>query len=213
MVLAATASVVGGLDLDLVCFFYQDLSEAYAGSFVLANNCWRRSGGTTPRPAQVSQPLVRGSRLLSTSLTIADGVGVKFPREGGIVLDGSPLAHAAGGTIRSRPLNVPSSSSPTFSLSAALCPRAPAWAHQPHETGFRLLSRRTATPTGYTQNVELNGQNACPTWRRPSDHPHVCYSEPFTIGEQLLAECEQRGLEGIVSKRKHSPYKSGKCDR
>jgi bifunctional non-homologous end joining protein LigD len=43
-------------------------------------------------------------------------------------------------------------------------------------------------------------------------HPYVRYSEPFKNGEQLLAECRERGLEGIVSKRKHSPYKSGKCD-
>ena len=44
------------------------------------------------------------------------------------------------------------------------------------------------------------------------DHPYVRYSEPFKNGERLLAECRQRGLEGVVSKRKHAPYKSGKCD-
>jgi hypothetical protein len=47
---------------------------------------------------------------------------------------------------------------------------------------------------------------------RRHDHPYMRHSEPFKNGEQLLAECGQRGLEGIVSKRKHSPYKSGKCD-
>src|SRR5262245_55202577 len=47
---------------------------------------------------------------------------------------------------------------------------------------------------------------------RRLDHPYVRYSEPFKNGEQLLAECRHRGLEGIVSKRKHAPYKSGKCD-
>jgi len=47
---------------------------------------------------------------------------------------------------------------------------------------------------------------------RRHDHPYVRYSEPFKNGEQLLAECRKRGLEGIVSKRKHAPYKSGKCD-
>jgi len=40
----------------------------------------------------------------------------------------------------------------------------------------------------------------------------VRHSEPFKTDEQLLADCRQRGLEGIVSKRKHSPFKSGKCD-
>jgi ATP-dependent DNA ligase len=45
---------------------------------------------------------------------------------------------------------------------------------------------------------------------RRHDHPYVRHSEPFKNGEQLLAECRQRGLEGIVSKRKHSPYKSAK---
>src|SRR5262245_13538559 len=44
------------------------------------------------------------------------------------------------------------------------------------------------------------------------DHPYVRHSEPFKNGEQLLAECRQRRLEGVVSKRKHSPYTSGKCD-
>jgi hypothetical protein len=40
---------------------------------------------------------------------------------------------------------------------------------------------------------------------RRHDHPYVRHSEPFKNGEQLLAECRQRGLEGIVSKQKHSP--------
>ena len=30
--------------------------------------------------------------------------------------------------------------------------------------------------------------------------------------ERLLAECKRRGIEGIVSKRKDAPYRSGKCD-
>jgi bifunctional non-homologous end joining protein LigD len=41
-----------------------------------------------------------------------------------------------------------------------------------------------------------------------SDRPH--YSEAFADGERLLAECDKRGLEGIVSKRRSSPYRSGK---
>ena len=44
-------------------------------------------------------------------------------------------------------------------------------------------------------------------------HSYVRHSEPLKNGEQLLAECRKRRLEGIVSKRKHSPYKSSKCER
>ena len=40
----------------------------------------------------------------------------------------------------------------------------------------------------------------------------IMYSEPFTDAEKLLAECEKRGIEGIVSKRKDAIYRSGKCD-
>ena len=47
---------------------------------------------------------------------------------------------------------------------------------------------------------------------RRHEHRYVRYSEPFKNGEQLLAECRTRRLEGIISKRKHAPYKSGKCD-
>jgi bifunctional non-homologous end joining protein LigD len=36
------------------------------------------------------------------------------------------------------------------------------------------------------------------------------HSEPFDDGERLLAECGRRGLEGIVSKRRDSLYRSGK---
>jgi bifunctional non-homologous end joining protein LigD len=71
--------------------------------------------------------------------------------------------------------------------------------------------------------MELNGHDLRPfplvarkqkldTILRRHDHVYVRHSEPFKNGEQLLAQCRQRGLEGIVSKRKHSPYKSGKCD-
>jgi bifunctional non-homologous end joining protein LigD len=71
--------------------------------------------------------------------------------------------------------------------------------------------------------MELNGEDLRPmplttrkrklelTLRR-HDHPYVRCTEPFKNGEQLLAECRQRGLEGIVWKRKHSACKSGKCD-
>ena len=40
-----------------------------------------------------------------------------------------------------------------------------------------------------------------------SDKLH--YSEAFADGERLLSECAERGLEGIVSKRRNSTYKSG----
>ena len=71
--------------------------------------------------------------------------------------------------------------------------------------------------------MELNGEDLRPfplvvrkrkleVILRRLDHAYVRHSELFKNGEQLLAECRLRGLEGILSKRKHSPYKSGKCD-
>jgi bifunctional non-homologous end joining protein LigD len=38
---------------------------------------------------------------------------------------------------------------------------------------------------------------------------HFHYTEPFTNGLGLLAECEQRGLEGVVAKHINSVYRSG----
>jgi len=35
------------------------------------------------------------------------------------------------------------------------------------------------------------------------------YSEPFTNGLALFAECEQRGLEGVIAKHTNSIYRSG----
>src|ERR1700704_3920645 len=37
-------------------------------------------------------------------------------------------------------------------------------------------------------------------------------SETFDDGDKLLASCEQMGLEGIVSKRRDFPYRSGTAD-
>ena len=37
-------------------------------------------------------------------------------------------------------------------------------------------------------------------------------SEIFADAEKLLAECERLGIEGMVSKRKDAPYRSGKGD-
>ena len=44
------------------------------------------------------------------------------------------------------------------------------------------------------------------------DNGFVRFSETFSDPERLLAECEKHGLEGIVSKLKDAPYRSGKCD-
>jgi bifunctional non-homologous end joining protein LigD len=46
------------------------------------------------------------------------------------------------------------------------------------------------------------------TLRRAS--PFLRLSESFSDPTRLLAECERRGLEGIVSKRRDSLYRSGK---
>jgi bifunctional non-homologous end joining protein LigD len=37
----------------------------------------------------------------------------------------------------------------------------------------------------------------------------IRFSESFSDAEALLAECARRGLEGIVSKRRDAPYRSG----
>ena len=36
------------------------------------------------------------------------------------------------------------------------------------------------------------------------------HSETFTDGERLLAECDKRGLEGVVAKYKNDIYRSGR---
>ena len=41
--------------------------------------------------------------------------------------------------------------------------------------------------------------------------PAVSLSEPFKDGLALLRVAEERGLEGIVSKRRDAPYRSGEC--
>jgi hypothetical protein len=40
---------------------------------------------------------------------------------------------------------------------------------------------------------------------------HVRYSESFDGAEALLKACASMGLEGIVSKRRDAPYRSGPC--
>ena len=41
--------------------------------------------------------------------------------------------------------------------------------------------------------------------------PAVTLSEPFDDGLALLRVAKERGLEGIVSKRRDAPYHSGEC--
>ena len=41
--------------------------------------------------------------------------------------------------------------------------------------------------------------------------PAILLSEPFEDGLALLRVAEQRGLDGIVSKRRDGPYRSGEC--
>jgi len=41
--------------------------------------------------------------------------------------------------------------------------------------------------------------------------PAVSLSEPFEDGLALLRVAEKRGLEGVVSKRRDAPYRSGEC--
>lgn len=46
---------------------------------------------------------------------------------------------------------------------------------------------------------------------KANDHT-LRLSETFDHGDKLLASCERMGLEGIVSKRRDFPYRSGKSD-
>jgi bifunctional non-homologous end joining protein LigD len=41
--------------------------------------------------------------------------------------------------------------------------------------------------------------------------PAISLSEPFEDGLALLRVAEQRGLEGVVSKRRDAPDRSGDC--
>ena len=41
--------------------------------------------------------------------------------------------------------------------------------------------------------------------------PAASLSEPFEDGLALLRVAEERGLEGVVSKRRDAPYRSGEC--
>jgi bifunctional non-homologous end joining protein LigD len=48
---------------------------------------------------------------------------------------------------------------------------------------------------------------------RKFDHDALRYSEGFANAEKLLAECDQRGLEGIVCKERDGVYHSGTKSR
>ena len=41
--------------------------------------------------------------------------------------------------------------------------------------------------------------------------PAISLSEPFEDGLALLRVAEERGLEGVVSKCRDAPYRSGEC--
>jgi len=43
--------------------------------------------------------------------------------------------------------------------------------------------------------------------------PVLLHSEAFDDGEALLRVEEKHGLEGVVSKRRDAPYRSGACRR
>ena len=43
------------------------------------------------------------------------------------------------------------------------------------------------------------------------DSPVLLHSEAFNDGEALLGVTEKHGLEGVVSKRRDAPYRSGAC--
>ena len=61
--------------------------------------------------------------------------------------------------------------------------------------------RYRSTASRQARLQALLGRFGCPT----------VLSEPFEDGLALLRVAEQRGLEGIVSKRRDAPYRSGEC--
>ena len=50
------------------------------------------------------------------------------------------------------------------------------------------------------------------TMLRKYNHPALRYSESFINGAKLLEQAQAHGLEGIVSKRRDAPYRSGDGD-
>ena len=50
------------------------------------------------------------------------------------------------------------------------------------------------------------------TMLRKYNHPALRYSESFISGAKLLEQAQAHGLEGIVSKRRDAPYRSGEGD-
>ena len=46
---------------------------------------------------------------------------------------------------------------------------------------------------------------------RRFDCPVLLHSEAFDDGQALLRVAEKHGLEGVVSKRRDAPYRSGAC--
>ena len=77
---------------------------------------------------------------------------------------------------------------------------------QLHEMIHQLQFER-GEPAGH----DRDGWRPC---RPPVEHfgcPAVSITEPFEDGLALLRVAEERGLEGVVSKRRDAPYKSGEC--
>ena len=55
----------------------------------------------------------------------------------------------------------------------------------------------------------MKRQAVLPTLLERFACPPVKLSEPFEDGLALLRAAEERGLEGVVSKRRNAPYRTG----
>jgi len=67
------------------------------------------------------------------------------------------------------------------------------------------FANRPANPTKSvlrSASTSLNARLGCPA---------VSQSEPFEDGLAFLRVAEERGLEGVVRKRRDAPYRSGEC--
>jgi ATP-dependent DNA ligase len=62
-------------------------------------------------------------------------------------------------------------------------------------------------PLPFIQPCEPSSRDGHLIQRANAGYLH--FSEPFTNGLSLFAECEERGLEGVIAKHINSIYRSG----
>src|SRR5262249_19629357 len=95
-------------------------------------------------------------------------------------------------------------------------PLIPGWIHEGKFDGFRAQLNKSSARVrllskngnDFAQHYPLIAAAAGALLGRARS-PAICPSKGFIDSLRLLAECESRKLEGIVSKRIDAPYRSG----